>query len=175
LRDSARCSSSHGATTRRRRSNSPTAEFWSACPLRRCFSTRTTSSIWRPHCETPGSGLAQLQSYRLDPDQADRVQTDPLGTARHRRGARLPIRKRSFRNSATSTSPRVRPVSGRQPCAILRVRAFRQCRMRSIPAVALPSTCYMATSKRDSGPSHASCCSRTPMAHGAATLLIIGE
>ena len=37
-----------------------------------------------------GSGLAQLQSYRLDPDQADRVQTDPLGTARHRHGGQAP-------------------------------------------------------------------------------------
>ncbi len=37
-----------------------------------------------------GSGLAQLQAYRLDPEQADRVQTDPLGTARHRRGGPAP-------------------------------------------------------------------------------------
>ena len=37
-----------------------------------------------------GSGLAQLQGYRLDPEQADRVQSDPLGTARHRRGGQAP-------------------------------------------------------------------------------------
>ena len=37
-----------------------------------------------------GSGLAQLQGYRLDPEQADRVQTDPLGPARHRRGGKAP-------------------------------------------------------------------------------------
>ncbi len=37
-----------------------------------------------------GSGLAQLQGYRLDPEQADRVHTDPLGPARHRRGGQAP-------------------------------------------------------------------------------------
>lgn len=37
-----------------------------------------------------GSGLAQLQAYRLDPEHADRVHTDPLGTARHRRGDQAP-------------------------------------------------------------------------------------
>ena len=37
-----------------------------------------------------GSGLAQLQGYRLDPEQADLVQTDPLGLARHRRGDQSP-------------------------------------------------------------------------------------
>lgn len=37
-----------------------------------------------------GSGLAQLQGYRLDPEPADRVQTDPLGPARHRRGGQAP-------------------------------------------------------------------------------------
>ena len=37
-----------------------------------------------------GSGLAQLFGYRLDPEQADRVQTDPLGPALHRRGGQSP-------------------------------------------------------------------------------------
>ena len=37
-----------------------------------------------------GSGLAQLRGYGLDAEQADRVQTDPLGTARHRRGGQAP-------------------------------------------------------------------------------------
>jgi hypothetical protein len=37
-----------------------------------------------------GAGIAHLQGYRLDPEPADRVQTDPLGPARHRRGAQAP-------------------------------------------------------------------------------------
>jgi hypothetical protein len=37
-----------------------------------------------------GSGLAQLHGYGLDPEQADRVQSDPLGVARHRRGDQTP-------------------------------------------------------------------------------------
>jgi hypothetical protein len=37
-----------------------------------------------------GSGLAHLQGYRLDPEHADRVQADPLGVARHRRGGKAP-------------------------------------------------------------------------------------
>ena len=37
-----------------------------------------------------GNGLAQLQGYRLEPEEADRVHTDPLGPARHRRGDQAP-------------------------------------------------------------------------------------
>jgi hypothetical protein len=37
-----------------------------------------------------GAGIAHLQGYRLDPEPADRVQTDPLGPARHRRGDPAP-------------------------------------------------------------------------------------
>jgi hypothetical protein len=37
-----------------------------------------------------GAGIAHLQGYRLDPEPADRVQTDPLGPARHRRGDQAP-------------------------------------------------------------------------------------
>ena len=37
-----------------------------------------------------GTGIAHLHGYRLDPEPADRVQTDPLGPARHRRGAQAP-------------------------------------------------------------------------------------
>jgi hypothetical protein len=37
-----------------------------------------------------GSGFAQLRGYRLDPEQADDVQSDPLGLARHRRGGQAP-------------------------------------------------------------------------------------
>jgi hypothetical protein len=37
-----------------------------------------------------GSGLAQLHGYRLEPEQSDRVQIDPLGTARHLRGGQAP-------------------------------------------------------------------------------------
>ena len=37
-----------------------------------------------------GSGLAQLHGYRLDAEQPDRVQSDPLGPAQHRRGGQAP-------------------------------------------------------------------------------------
>ena len=60
------------------------------CRLRRCFSTRMTSSIWRSHCETPEAASLQLQGYGLDPEQAHRVPADPLRTARHRRGGQAP-------------------------------------------------------------------------------------
>jgi hypothetical protein len=33
-----------------------------------------------------GTGVAHLEGYRLDPESADRVQSDPFGPARHRRG-----------------------------------------------------------------------------------------
>jgi hypothetical protein len=37
-----------------------------------------------------GTGIAHLQSYRLEPEPAERVQADPLGPARHRRGDPAP-------------------------------------------------------------------------------------
>lgn len=35
-----------------------------------------------------GTCIAHVQGQRLDPEPADRVQADPLGPARHRRGGR---------------------------------------------------------------------------------------
>jgi hypothetical protein len=37
-----------------------------------------------------GAGLAQLRGYRLEPEPASQVASDPLGPARHRRGDTVP-------------------------------------------------------------------------------------
>ena len=121
-----------------------------------------------------GAGIAHLQGYRLDPNPPTACKPTRSAPPDTAAGPRPPTRRRLLNNSATSTSLRATPASGKPPCATRRARPTPQRNGPTTPAAASPSTCSTATSKTDNRPSPASCCSRPRLTHGAATPHITG-